>query len=49
MSEEQEILTANKAIYRAFEKKDGEVMSTIGLKGTATLCIQPGRGMIRHS
>ncbi|MEB3279269.1 MAG: nuclear transport factor 2 family protein [Lyngbya sp.] len=47
MSDEQEVLAANKAFYRAFEKKDLEAMSAIWSKGTASLCIHPGRDVIR--
>ncbi|WP_413162010.1 hypothetical protein ACL6C3_24590 [Capilliphycus salinus ALCB114379] len=35
MSDEQEVLAANKAFYRAFEKKDLEAMSAVWSKGTA--------------
>lgn len=47
MSDAQEILAANKAFYRAFEKKDIEAMSVIWSKGTASLCVHPGRKVIQ--
>ena len=43
MSDAQIILAANKAFYRAFEKKDLDAMSAVWSKGTACLCIHPGR------
>lgn len=43
MSETQtEVLEANKAFYRAFERKDIEAMSRICSQGIATICIHPG-------
>lgn len=47
MTDEQDVLAANHAFYRAFEKKDMEAMSAVWSKGTATLCIHPGRSAIR--
>ncbi|MCG5057074.1 MAG: nuclear transport factor 2 family protein [Limnoraphis sp. WC205] len=47
MTDEQEVLAANKAFYRAFEKKDIEAMTAVWSKGTASLCIHPGRDVIR--
>ncbi len=47
MSDEQIILAANKAFYRAFEKKDIEAMGEVWSKGTASLCIHPGREITR--
>ncbi|MEB3179977.1 MAG: nuclear transport factor 2 family protein [Nostocaceae cyanobacterium] len=38
-----EILAANDAFYRAFEKKDMEAMSNLWSQGTGSLCIHPGR------
>ena len=38
-----EVLAANQAFYRAFEKKDMEAMSTVWSQGTGSLCIHPGR------
>lgn len=43
MSDAPIILAANKAFYRAFEKKDIDAMSAAWSKGTACLCIHPGR------
>ncbi|MBD1890859.1 nuclear transport factor 2 family protein [Coleofasciculus sp. FACHB-SPT9] len=47
MSDEQEVLAANQAFYRAFEKKDIEAMSAICSQGTGTLCIHPGRKALK--
>ena len=45
--ERTEVLAANEAFYRAFEKKDMEAMSVIWSQGIATLCIHPGRNALR--
>lgn len=42
-----EILAANEAFYRAFEKKNLEAMSQVWSQGTASLCIHPGRNALR--
>lgn len=42
-----EILAANTAFYRAFEKKDIEAMSNIWSKGTGSCCIHPGSDALR--
>jgi ketosteroid isomerase-like protein len=42
-----EVLAANQAFYRAFEKKDMEAMSTVWSQGTGSLCIHPGRKALR--
>lgn len=48
MSDERtEVLAANEAFYRAFEKKDIEAMSAIWSQGTGSRCIHPGRNVIR--
>lgn len=48
MSDEQsEVLAANEAFYRAFEKKDIEAMSAVWSQGTGSRCIHPGRHVIR--
>ena len=48
MADEQtEILAANEAFYRAFEKKDMEAMSAIWSQGTGSRCIHPGRPVLR--
>ena len=48
MSDERtEVLAANEAFYRAFEKKDIEAISVIWSQGTGTLCIHPGRNTLR--
>jgi ketosteroid isomerase-like protein len=46
-NERTEILAANEAFYRAFEKKDIEAMSVIWSQGTGSLCIHPGRNTLR--
>ncbi len=43
MMVEQDILVANKAFYRAFEKKDLEAMALVWSQGTSSICIHPGR------
>lgn len=47
MSSEQSVATANAAFYRAFEKKDMEAMTAVWSQGTSSLCIHPGRNVIR--
>jgi uncharacterized protein (TIGR02246 family) len=47
MSDSQIVLAANKAFYRAFEKKDIDAMSGVWSKGTACLCIHPGREVMQ--
>jgi uncharacterized protein (TIGR02246 family) len=47
MSDAQIVEAANKAFYRAFEKKDLEAMGAVWSKGTASLCIHPGREVTR--
>ncbi len=42
-----EVLAANEAFYRAFEKKDIEAMSGVWSQGTGSLCIHPGRNTLR--
>lgn len=46
MTNEREVLAANDAFYRAFEKKDIEAMSAIWSQGTGSLCIHPGRNAL---
>ncbi len=45
--ERTEVLAANEAFYRAFEKKDIEAMSGVWSQGTGSLCIHPGRNTLR--
>ena len=48
MSNERiEVIAANDAFYRAFEKKDLEAMSLVWSQGTGSLCIHPGRNALR--
>ncbi|MFM6188838.1 nuclear transport factor 2 family protein [Planktothrix sp.] len=47
MTDEQIVLTANQAFYRAFEKQDMEAMSALWSKGTASVCIHPGRKAVK--
>lgn len=42
-----EVLAANTAFYRAFEKKDIEAMSAVWSQGTSSFCIHPGRNVLR--
>lgn len=55
MTDNQAVLTANQAFYRAFEKKDLEGMEAVWSKGIGCLCVHPGREAlkgwsdIRHS
>ncbi len=42
-----EVLAANEAFYRAFEKKDIEAMSTVWSQGTGSFCIHPGSNILR--
>lgn len=42
-----EVLAANDAFYRAFEKKDIEAMSHVWSQGTGSCCIHPGRNAMR--
>lgn len=42
-----EVLAANVAFYRAFEKKDIEAMSAVWSQGTESLCVHPGRNALR--
>jgi ketosteroid isomerase-like protein len=46
-NERTEVLAANEAFYRAFEKKDIEAMSVIWSQGTGSFCIHPGRNVLR--
>ncbi len=47
MGEEQAISGLNQAFYRAFEKKDLDAMSTLWSHGSASLCVHPGRDVLR--
>lgn len=47
MSQESEVLATNEAFYRAFEKKDIETMCSVWSQGTGSLCIHPGRNVLR--
>ena len=47
MTDETEVLSANEAFYRAFEKKDMDAMSGVWSKGTGSVCIHPGREPLR--
>lgn len=42
-----DVLAANEAFYRAFEKKNLEAMSLAWSQGTASLCVHPGRNVLR--
>jgi ketosteroid isomerase-like protein len=41
------VLGANQAFYRAFEKRDLEAMTAVWSKGSASLCIHPGRAALK--
>lgn len=45
--ERTQTIAANEAFYRAFEKKDIEAMSAVWSQGTGSLCIHPGRNVLR--
>lgn len=45
--ERTEVLAANEAFYRAFEKKDIEAMSAVWSQGSGSRCIHPGWDIIR--
>ncbi|MEM9908857.1 MAG: nuclear transport factor 2 family protein [Cyanobacteria bacterium P01_D01_bin.44] len=48
MSNEQTaVLEINQAFYRAFEKKDIDAMEGVCSKGIGSLCIHPGREVIK--
>ncbi|MFN6485262.1 MULTISPECIES: nuclear transport factor 2 family protein [unclassified Nostoc] len=42
-----EVLAANAAFYRAFERKDIETMSAVWLQGSSSFCIHPGSNILR--
>ncbi|MEH2457769.1 nuclear transport factor 2 family protein [Nostoc sp.] len=42
-----EVLAANAAFYRAFERKDIGTMSAVWSQGTGSLCIHPGSNILR--
>ncbi|MBW4428889.1 MAG: nuclear transport factor 2 family protein [Nostoc desertorum CM1-VF14] len=42
-----EVLAANAAFYRAFERKDIEAMSAVWSQGTGSFCIHPGSNILR--
>jgi len=46
-NERTAVLAANQAFYQAFEKKDIEAMSLVWSQGTGSLCIHPGRNVLR--
>lgn len=46
-NERAEVLAANQAFYQAFEKKDIDAMSAVWSQGTGSLCIHPGRNVLR--
>lgn len=48
MTDDREaVLAANQAFYRAFEKKDLELMESVWSKGMGCLCIHPGRDALK--
>ncbi|MEO1210006.1 MAG: nuclear transport factor 2 family protein [Cyanobacteria bacterium J06638_20] len=46
MSVLPDILAANSAFYRAFEKRDSEAMAAVWSKGSTSVCIHPGRSAL---
>lgn len=46
MGDKQEVIAANAAFYKAFEKRDPEAMAAVWSHGTGTICIHPGRAAI---
>lgn len=46
MSQIQSILSANAFFYQAFESRDLVSMGEVWSKGSATLCIHPGRNVL---
>jgi ketosteroid isomerase-like protein len=46
-AEQEAILAANQSFYRAFEKRDLEAMSAIWSQGVTSLCIHPGRKVLK--
>jgi len=46
-SDRTEVLAANQAFYRAFERKNIEAMTAVWSQGTGSLCIHPGRDVLR--
>jgi len=47
IQQRSEILAANEAFYRAFEKKDIDAMDEIWSQGTGSLCVHPGWNILR--
>lgn len=47
MNDHQALLEANRAFYRAFERKDIDGMASVWSQGTGVLCIHPGRQSIQ--
>ena len=47
MSVNNDVLAANQAFYRAFEKKDLEAMGNIWSQGTSTICVHPGSEVLQ--
>ncbi|GAB4461497.1 MAG: nuclear transport factor 2 family protein [Elainellaceae cyanobacterium] len=46
MTDTQPVLAANRAFYRAFEKRDLVAMGEVWSQGTGSLCIHPGRDVL---
>lgn len=45
-TDKADVIAANEAFYRAFEKKDLEAMGRVWSQGTGITCIHPGRKAI---
>lgn len=46
-SDSQAVISINEAFYRAFEKKDLEAMAQVWSHGISSLCIHPGRSVLK--
>jgi ketosteroid isomerase-like protein len=47
MSAERDVLDANQAFYQAFQNKDMTAMSAVWSQGTSSLCVHPGRQVLK--
>lgn len=47
MTDQAAVLETNAAFYRAFEKKDLEAMAAVWSQGSASVCVHPGRDVLR--
>lgn len=47
MTDVRDVQATNEAFYRAFEKKDIEAMEQLWSKGSGSICIHPGRSVLK--